>query len=258
MKLLRSLSLIINYNTFIVTLLSLASTLICEYYVIAANFPLTIIGVAIVFPIVFSINSAYTRRENALAHLGDFKNHLRAIYHASRDWLTPPDPHFQQQAKTKLVDAFEQLQELFTSIEDEDIQKNEKKMDLKLSDLSKFVQQFRNFGLHGTEMSRLSQYVSRLGGSVENMKVVLKYRTPVTLRAYSKISIYGFPISYGPYFVYAAQDYSYGPLSYVMPVLFSFILVSLDNIQNHLENPFDQIGEDDIRFGAHHVEAMLD
>jgi len=27
---------------------------------------------------------------------------------------------------------------------------------------------------------------------------------------------------------------------------FTAILVSLDNIQEHLENPFDQIGEDDI------------
>ena len=31
-----------------------------------------------------------------------------------------------------------------------------------------------------------------------------------------------------------------------MPVLFSVVLVALDKIQVHLENPFDQIGEDDI------------
>jgi hypothetical protein len=28
------------------------------------------------------------------------------------------------------------------------------------------------------------------------------------------------------------------------------ILVSLDNIQEHLENPFDQVGEDDITFNV--------
>jgi hypothetical protein len=32
-----------------------------------------------------------------------------------------------------------------------------------------------------------------------------------------------------------------------MPILYSFILVSLDNIQDHLEHPFDELGEDDIR-----------
>ncbi len=30
-------------------------------------------------------------------------------------------------------------------------------------------------------------------------------------------------------------------LEYVMPVLYSFILVSLDNIQDHLEHPFDEV-----------------
>lgn len=257
MQLLRSLSMIINLNTFVVTSLALASTILCEHYNIAANFPLTIIGIAIVFPIVFSINSAYTRRETALAHLGDFLNHMTNLYFASRDWVRPSNPEFTKQSKQQLVGCFNQLRILFTSRDEHSIHVNEKKMAEKLSDLSKFVQQFRDLGIHGTEMSRIDQYMARIGGAVENMKVVLKYRTPITLRAYSKISIYSFPVSYGPYFVYAAQEYTYG-LSYVMPVIFSFILVSLDNIQGHLENPFDQIGEDDIKFGTKRFEDMLD
>ena len=35
-------------------------------------------------------------------------------------------------------------------------------------------------------------------------------------------------------------------LTYVMPVLFALVFVSLDNIQGHLENPFDQVGQDDM------------
>ena len=35
-----------------------------------------------------------------------------------------------------------------------------------------------------------------------------------------------------------------------MPLLFAFILVGLDNIQEHLENPFDQIGVDDVAINA--------
>ena len=42
---------------------------------------------------------------------------------------------------------------------------------------------------------------------------------------------------------------SYG-LEYVTPVLLTMILVSLENIQEHLENPFDQVGEDDITFNV--------
>jgi hypothetical protein len=81
----------------------------------------------------------------------------------------------------------------------------------------------------------------------DNIKIIHTYRTPVTLRAYSKVFIYIFPILYGPYFASTFREYS-ANLEYVMPILYSFILVSLDNIRDHLEHPFDDVGEDDIRF----------
>jgi hypothetical protein len=43
-----------------------------------------------------------------------------------------------------------------------------------------------------------------------------------------------------------------------MPILFSIILVSLDNIQEHLENPFDQVGEDDVRINPEKFIRRLD
>jgi hypothetical protein len=42
-----------------------------------------------------------------------------------------------------------------------------------------------------------------------------------------------------------------------MPILYSFILVSLDNIQDHLENPFDDVGEDDIRIEEREIIALM-
>jgi len=52
-----------------------------------------------------------------------------------------------------------------------------------------------------------------------------------------------------PYFAYKFEEMASG-LEYVIPVLLSMSLVSLDNIQEHLENPFDQVGEDDITFNV--------
>jgi hypothetical protein len=37
---------------------------------------------------------------------------------------------------------------------------------------------------------------------------------------------------------------------FITPILFSIVLVSLDSIQDALENPFDQVGEDDILINA--------
>ena len=43
-----------------------------------------------------------------------------------------------------------------------------------------------------------------------------------------------------------------------MPILGSLILVGLANIQDHLENPFDQVGEDDVVINAEKFVARLE
>ena len=246
MKIFRSIFLIINYKTFVVTILAVAATAFCKYNQIFADFPLPLIGVALVFPVVFSIDSAYKRRENALMQLGDFKNHLLSIYLASRDWISPEQKTFQEEIKKELVGTYEALRNLFTN-RHKDVVDLENELFEQVSKVSYLVQDFRKHGLQVGEVSRVSQYVSKISGAIEAMKVVLHYRTPVTLRAYSTIFMYSFPILYAPYFAFQAQDYYHG-LIYMMPIMYSFVLISLDNIQNHLENPFDQIGEDDIKF----------
>lgn len=68
-KLLKRIFLIVNDKTVLITGLSTLSTIICIHYEINANFPLTLIGTAIVFPIIFSIGGAYKRREVALDNI---------------------------------------------------------------------------------------------------------------------------------------------------------------------------------------------
>ncbi|GIV37266.1 MAG: hypothetical protein KatS3mg032_1645 [Cyclobacteriaceae bacterium] len=63
-RVLSSFFLIINYKTLIVTALSVISTYACYHYGLTARFPDMLVGVAIVFPVVFSIGSAYNRRGN--------------------------------------------------------------------------------------------------------------------------------------------------------------------------------------------------
>lgn len=85
-RLIRSFTQIINYKTLIITGLAIISTYICHKYGLTAKFPDMLVGVAIVFPVVFSIGSAFSRRETALQRYSDFKGHAIAIYYATRDW----------------------------------------------------------------------------------------------------------------------------------------------------------------------------
>ncbi len=254
-RILRSFSLIINYKTFIVTALSLISTYLCYEFGLTAKFPDMLVGVAIVFPVVFSIGSAYNRREVALQRWADFKGHAIAIYYATRDWTTNKDNDLPERSRNLIIAMMQSLRDILKG-ERADWTDRETEYYQYFSRLSTITMELRNYGVQSGEISRVSQYVSKMIVAFDNLKIIYLYRTPITLRAYSKVFIYVFPIIYGPYFASTFHDFS-ASLEYVMPVLYSFILVSLDNIQDHLENPFDQIGEDDIQIDAEETGRLL-
>jgi hypothetical protein len=244
-KVLKSFFLIINYKTVIITILAVASSEICYRLHLTAQFPDMLVGVAIVFPVVFSIGSAYNRRETALQRFSDFKGHAMAIYFATRDWTTNKENNLPERVKTIMAEMTRLMRKMFGSTQRTDWLQNEKTIYKYFSELSTLTMEMRTYGVQSGEISRISQYVSKMVIAFDNLKIIHAYRTPITLRAYSKVFIYIFPILYGPYFAHNFDLFS-ASLEYTMPILYSFILVSLDNIQDHLENPFDEVGEDDI------------
>ncbi|PLX73675.1 MAG: hypothetical protein C0614_12680 [Desulfuromonas sp.] len=254
---LKQILIIINLKTVIVTLLAVASTWICRRYGLHADFPLTLIATAVVFPIVFTISGAYKRRENALTRYGSIKAHGRALYFASRDWLQETDQALLDKVKGLLGQLLVDCRTLFATPL-ADMSPMEDTVYRDFSRLSELINQdLRSKGLPSGEASRLNQFLSKMNIAFEDVKHIYQYRTPRTLSAFSDFFVTVLPIVYGPYFAAEAVNYSAG-LAYVMPVLFSIILVSLDNIQEHLENPFDQIGEDDIAINAEKFIERLD
>ncbi len=254
---LRSIFLILNFKTLVIAILAVASTYLCQKFNLVANFPLTLIATAVVFPIVFSISGAYKRRENALDEYGSIKAHGRAIFFAARDWLEDSSPETLDKAKALMGDLLKSCRTLFAEPL-ETMPRNEKAVYDQFSKISKFIKNdLRGAGLASGEVSRCNQYLSKMVVAFESIKHIYQYRTPRTLRSFSDVFITVLPPLYGPYFVHIAQDYAYG-LGYIMPILFTVILVSLDNIQEHLENPFDQVGEDDVFINAEKFMRSLE
>jgi len=246
---LKTITLIINIKAISVAVLAVLSTYGCIRWGITANFPLTLIATAVVFPIVFSINSAYKRRESVLDDYGSMKAHGRAIYFATRDWLETADAAKQALCRDLLGNLLRTTRDMFGG-ERAQMHAREVRVYAAFSALSEFIREdLRQGGLASGEVSRCNQYLSKMLLAFEHTKHVYQYRTPRTLRAFSDFFITILPPLYGPYFAYNAMDYSAG-LTYLMPVLFAFVLVSLDNIQEHLENPFDQVGQDDVLINA--------
>ena len=246
---LRTITYIINGKALVVAACAVLSTYLCLQWNIVGDFPLTLIATAIVFPIVFSINGAYKRREAVLDDYGSLKAHGRAIYFAARDWLDDPDPECLERCRTLLRDLLLASRELCSAPRSEMLER-EADVYRCFSDVSQFIRHdLRKAGLATGEVSRCNQYLSKMLLAFEQIKHIYQYRTPRTLRAFSDFFITVLPPLYGPYFAYIAADFSIG-LTYLMPILFALVLVALDNIQEHLENPFDQVGQDDVTINA--------
>ena len=262
MRIVRSLRLIISFSTLVVTSLSVLSFYLCWRYELLADFPMTLIGIAVVFPIVFSISGAYKRRETALKHYATIKAFGRAIYLANRDWLPKRDTKQEKDLKRLLQANLANCRDMF-HVSQKEMEKDEKRIYKNFSKLSLFIKGFRDRGMTSGEVSRCNQYLSKMIEAFESMKHIYQYRTPRGLRAYSKIFVHTLPIVYGPYFAFQAKDLilenGYDPyLGLFMPILFSVVLVSLDNIQDHLENPFDLVGEDDVKINVEKFVDRLD
>jgi len=254
MKSLKQILVIINLKTLIVTVLAVLSTWLCRRYEFTAQFPMTLIATAVVFPIVFSIGGAYKRREQALTRYSSIKAHGRAIYFAARDWIDDTDEDLLGRARELLGELLDSVRHLLAHPVEE-MEENEAAVYRSFSKLSLFIKNdLRTRGMPSGEASRCNQFLSKMIVAFEDAKHIYQYRTPRTLSAFSDFFVTVLPVAYGPYFAAIATDYSPG-LVYVMPVLFTVILVSLDNIQEHLENPYDQIGEDDIVIN---VEKFVD
>lgn len=234
---------VLDYQTLIIVLLSLASTYICLELEIIVEMPTGLVGIAIVFPIVFSINAAYRRREEALSYLANLKAAAISLYYAHRDWLPEENNEHAKRIKQLAVSLFQEIRDEFSKPSKEE--KNFQNIYSLFSDISGSVELLRAAGVSPPELSRIHDYVKTIITEFENLRNIAIYRTPLSLRAYTQVFLNAFPIIFGPYFAFLSSNY-FVASGFLIAVFYSVVLVSLDNIQDDLENPYDGIGADDI------------
>jgi predicted membrane chloride channel (bestrophin family) len=241
-----------DLQTLIVTLLAVGSTYICQRFGFLADIPTGLIGLAVVFPIVFSINAAYRRREEALRYFGELKAHAVALYYAHRDWV-PGDDGGESAHAGRMR---EKIQELLVAVREDLGQKGRSQDSFSsvfgvFSQLSASMESLRQAEVTNSEISRANQYMSKMMISYERMRNIALYRTPIALRAYSRVFLNLFPIAFGPYFAQlCSESESFPYVGYMVAVLYSLVLVTLDNLQEDLEDPYDELGADDIKLDA--------
>jgi predicted membrane chloride channel (bestrophin family) len=235
---------IVDYQTWLVAGLAMVVVYISRRIGYLFDLSTTLIGIAVVFPLVFSINSAYKRREDALNAFASLKGHAISLCYAHREWPDEGESHADR--------ALALLHRLLTAVahhfitNDHDQSRTKQQIFTIFSDYSHSHEQLRAAGVPANEISRANQYLRQIIIDFERMNNIASYRTPLTLRAYSRLFLNIFPILFGPYFANVAYP-EYPSVGYILALVYSLVLVSLDNIQDQLENPFDGVGADDLR-----------
>ncbi len=204
------------------------------------NMDLTLMSIAIIFPLVFNIRGAFRRREKALQHLSQFRSALKTI-------------HFYIQMTDEMPEAqMEELDGLLEQISDktmEHLRTNSHDVtdvDKAFRELHQSIMKYEEF-IPRRNRDRILRYLNDLQEGFENVHAINTHRTPQALKAYCLIFIYIFPMLYAPTIIYNIGAVQNAEVVYFIVVVTEFILISLYNIQDQMEYPFDDVGVDDIK-----------
>ncbi|MBK8978451.1 MAG: hypothetical protein IPM29_21330 [Planctomycetes bacterium] len=248
MRTLRDFVGVLDLHLAIVVVLALAATWLCRRFDVVAELPASLIGVAVVFPIVFSIHAAYRRREEALRAIANIQGDGTALVLAARHWVAEPDPDLERGVAAAVGDV---LTAMAAFLRDRSRTSDDRRrVHTALARLSRQVQRLRGAGVAPPEMARAHDSLRMIYAWFEELANIADYRTPQSLRAYSKVFLNAFPLLFAPQFALLGAQYG-DAIGYGIAVVYGVVLVALDNVQDRLEDPFDLDGIDDIDLELH-------
>ncbi|MFL2591291.1 MAG: hypothetical protein ACJ0PY_05515 [Flavobacteriaceae bacterium] len=238
---------IINVRTLYTMIISVLIPIICYEYDIVYDIDLTLISIAIIFPLVFAIRGAFRRREKALEHLSKIRSSLMSI----KFGFMTNEKLSKEELETGKILLINILKELTSHLQGE----NETR-----SELDNSIQSLINFTNSNPESisravkGKVVGYLQKVQEGIENCLAIHIHRTPISLKAYCKIFIYIFPIIYTPSIINKIGVENPQWLTFFVIILSEFILISLYNIQDDMEYPFDKQGLDDIKLEEFLIE----
>ena len=232
--------IIINHRTWIALLISITTPYLCFTYNVNFDIDLTLISIAIIFPLVFTIRGSFRRREKALEHLSEFRATIMTIdyFFSSNETLTEEEKNEAYGLLLKISDSLmKQLSANSTETTD---------LDGNIREVYDFLQNHIE-AISGKRKEKIFRLMKDLHETIENVHAINIHRTPISLKAYCLIFIYIFPLIYAPAIINRVGPEQTAWITFFVVVFSQFILISLYNIQNQLEYPFDDKGLDDIK-----------
>ena len=230
---------VLNVRTIYVLLISVGCCFLSIYFDIRYEYDTTLISIAIVFPLVFTIRAAFSRREKSIEHLSRLKAGLMTIYYCFQNTGKINDEQ-KAEIRQALVEVPKSMNTYLMK------QGSDEQVKLKVKSVFDFIQKHQE-DISGGLSLKIFRFMKDVHQGAENVMAINRHRTPISLRAYCLLFIYIFPIIYTPSFLYKIDPETPHIILYLITAFKGFILISLYNVQDHMEHPFDQNGLDDIR-----------
>lgn len=237
---------IINPKTFITLAISLAVPYVAYQLQIVYNIDLTLISIAIIFPLVFTIRGAFRRREKAMEHLSRYRAGLKTVQYFFGNSKLSDDK--KKEADTLLDNISVQLV-TYLNVVGNPI----KPLDASVDAIIAFIEANKE-EISGGTRQKIYRFLRDVHDGIENLVAIHTHRTPISLKAYCLIFIYIFPIIYTPTIINKIGYDGTHWLTYFVVALSEFILISLYNIQDQMEYPFDSDGLDDVDLSKYGLE----
>lgn len=238
--------IIINFRTLLTLFLSFLVPFIAYEFQVVYNIDLTLMSIAIIFPLVFTIRGAFRRREKALEHLSRFKASLKTVENLFLN--SKMTDELKKESSNLLLEINKGLFKHLNTKEG-----NIGIYDNKLKNTFNFIDKNREFISGGTR-EKIYRFFRDVMDSADNLIAIHSHRTPVSLKAYCLIFIYIFPVVYTPTIINKIGLENPSWLTFFIVILSEFILISLYNIQDQMEYPFDNEGLDDIKFNIFKID----
>jgi predicted membrane chloride channel (bestrophin family) len=233
----------ITKGSVLIIMLSVLATQVCVWLGWSGDLPQPLVATAVIFPIAFSINAAYSRRAEALGCQSSIAANAAMLFFAHRDWDKGANEAHAERIRQLILRLLAAIRAFLSARPTAD--SGVLGIYGIFSEFSRSIEQLRDAGLAPTEVSNANQCLRSIIQDVERLRRILLYPTPRSLYDFTKIFLFGVPILMGPYFAFLAGKHGIG-IGLFVAVMYSLILLSLDHVQEQLENPFDGVGTDDV------------
>ena len=241
---------VFNYKLLFILVETVLVFFLYEKYKININVDYTIMSIAIVFPLVFSITSAYQRRQDAIDLYLEFRNKiidLTNIFYAVEN--------IKAKDYNQLFNLLQEVQSILnTYLIDSDSENSFDQIREKRKEVLLIIDSHKKL-FNEREKDSLIRVKNELFLSAEKIRGIKIHGTPISLKKYCLLFIYFSPFLYNSQSTVNDFDWSlFSPIPLLFSMVISFVLMTLYNVQDYIENPFDQEGLDDLKIHSIKVD----